>query len=550
MINRNINSLSYDKNKNKEQNKFSTNNIKKYKLKTYVSPKMRYHLKGTEIDSNNKNNEIQKNLLEKNMGDSLDILNEKDKIKNTDNSQSDTTFKSPEKNNIKLLIKKNYEYIDNINEKETKEEIEIVEKNNSNIIHNKEYNKINDFQKSRNYFANKYNNLDKENESNNYIIQNSNNFVSTKNDIKNKGLFNSSLIDFRKSNYLKYRQERGKGKFYNSKRFNKNYDEPQIKEKKEIKIYPTRNKFQIDKDKNNDKIDYINQLFLKKKNENNKINGVEESSQSTQRIEDNYIEENENEIKKVDISGYRYKIKNRPKTLELKNEILSEINNIKNQIITNEKNNDNDIDNNTIHKKIEINTTIESNYDPSNLNDYKNENNDFKYNSVDKYNSLKNATKSNIKLGIYVKNNIENKNFYPQHNSQKENNSSCSFKSKNNNDLNYRPIYINQNNTYKSHNIYTNNITTMTNDKNNIQKIEKENNQISDKNKKMIKINNLLEYKYNYYIHKRNRKLKKFNNEYNYSKISLDISTLMKDLQRIKNSKKKRFHREINKKDE
>ena len=145
---------------------------------------------------------------------------------------------------------------------------------------------------------------------------------------------------------------------------------------------------------------------------------------------------------------------------------------------------------------------------------------------------------------------IDNKKFNPQHNSQKENNCSCSFKSKNNNDLNYRPIYINQNNTYKSHNIYTNNITTMTNDKNNIQKIEKENNQISDKNKKMIKINNLLEYKYNYYIHKRNRKLKKFNNEYNYSKISLDISTLMKDLQRIKNSKKKRFHREINKKDE
>ena len=550
MINRNINSLSYDKNKYKEQNKFSTNNIKKYKLKTYVSPKMRNQVKGIEIDSNNKNNEIQKNLLEKNMSDSLDILNEKNKIKNTDNSQSDTTFKSPEKNNIKLQIKKNYEYINDTNEKETKEENEIIEKNNSNIIHNKEYNNINDFKKSRNYYTNKYNNLDKENESNNYIVQNTNNFDAIKNDTKNKGLFNSSLIDFRKSNYLKYRQERGKGKFYNSKRFSKNYEEPQIKEKKEIKIYPTRNKFQIDKDKNNDKKDYINQLFLKKKNEKNKLNGVEESSQSTPRIEDNYIEENENGIKKVDITGYRYKIKNRPKTLELKNEILSEINNIKNQIITNEKNNDNDIDNNTIHKKIEINTTIESNYDPSNLNDYKNENDDYKYNSVDKYNSLKNVTKSNIKLGIYVKNNIDNKKFNPQHNSQKENNCSSSFKSKNNNDLNYRPIYINQNNTYKSHNIYTNNITTMTNDKNNIQKIEKENNQISDKNKKMIKINNLLEYKYNYYIHKRNRKLKKFNNEYNYSKISLDISTLMKDLQRIKNSKKKRFHREINKKDE
>ena len=149
MINRNINSLSYDKNKNKnkEQNKFSTNNIKKYKLKTYVSPKMRNQVKGIEIDSNNKNNEIQKNLLEKNMSDSLDILNEKNKIKNTDNSQSDTTFKSPEKNNIKLLIKKNYEYINDTNEKETKEENEIIEKNNSNINHNKEYIMINDFKK-------------------------------------------------------------------------------------------------------------------------------------------------------------------------------------------------------------------------------------------------------------------------------------------------------------------------------------------------------------------------------------------------------------------
>ena len=43
---------------------------------------MRNQVKGIEIDSNNKNNEIQKNLLDKNMNDSLDILNEKNKIKN------------------------------------------------------------------------------------------------------------------------------------------------------------------------------------------------------------------------------------------------------------------------------------------------------------------------------------------------------------------------------------------------------------------------------------------------------------------------------------
>ena len=66
MINRNKNSLSYDKNKNNEHNKISSTYIKKYKLKTYKSPKMK-EIKGIEIDSNNKNNEIPRHLLEKNM---------------------------------------------------------------------------------------------------------------------------------------------------------------------------------------------------------------------------------------------------------------------------------------------------------------------------------------------------------------------------------------------------------------------------------------------------------------------------------------------------
>ena len=46
--------------------------------------------------------------------------------------------------------------------------------------------------------------------------------------------------------------------------------------------------------------------------------------------------------------------------MELKNEILTEINNIQNQLLANDYNNKND--NDVIHKKIEINTTIESNY--------------------------------------------------------------------------------------------------------------------------------------------------------------------------------------------
>ena len=48
---------------------------------------------------------------------------------------------------------------------------------------------------------------------------------------------------------------------------------------------------------------------------------------------------------------------------------------------------------------------------------------------------------------------------------------------------------------------------------------------------------------------KKNRKLKKLNNE-NISNKTGDINKLINDLLTIKNSKKKRFHREINKKNE
>ena len=73
----------------------------------------------------------------------------------------------------------------------------------------------------------------------------------------------------------------------------------------------------------------------------------------------------------------------------------------------------------------------------------------------------------------------------------------------------------------------------MTNSQNNIKKVEKENEPIPNKSKNLLNINKLMEYKYIYYINKKNRKLKKFNNEYN-SKSSLNISNIIKDLQRIK----------------
>ena len=51
-----------------------------------------------------------------------------------------------------------------------------------------------------------------------------------------------------------------------------------------------------------------------------------------------------------------------------------------------------------------------------------------------------------------------------------------------------------------------------------------------------------MDYKYSYYLNKKNKKLQKLKDVYN-SKKRGDIDNLINDLLRIKNSKKKRFHR-------
>ena len=541
MINRNIYSHSY----NKENHNIINQNKSKYKkdrkLKIYVSPKMKKDIKGIILDEYDKNNEIGKQILDKNINEASELYNEKSKIKITDNSQSDTTFKSPEKNEIKTLNEKRENSIDDFIEKEKNEK---NKSNNLYIIRNKENEKFNDQGKNKSYYNNKYNNLDKENDINYYNNGNNNRFTYYDNESKIKKVNNNSIIDFRHSNYTKYRIEREKNKkLYNSKRYNKNFENDKEKNNKEIKLYPTKDKIKPDINKN----EYINNLFLKKKNKNKKSNESEESSQDYKKIEDNYSEENENEIKKVDITGYRYKIKNRPKKLELKNEILSEINNIKNQLLTNDYNsNKNDNDNDVIHKKIEINTTIESNYENKNLsncdNIFDNGNN-----SIDKVISMNNERKSNNILAKKNRYDFIKRRYNSLENTKKEKNYIFSSKPKYhhviNNNINY---YIN---TKNDSNYIDNNFNTNIQNQNYYQKVDNEKKQIPTKKRNNIKINNLIDYKYNYYMIKKNRKLKKLNNE-NISNKTGDINKLINDLLTIKNSKKKRFHREINKKNE
>ena len=121
MINRNINSHSYNKENLNSLNEIKSNCKKERKLKIYVSPKMKKDIKGIILDEYDKNNEIGKQILDKNINEASELYNEKSKIKITDNSQSDTTFKSPEKNEIKTLNEKRENSIDDFIEKEKNE---------------------------------------------------------------------------------------------------------------------------------------------------------------------------------------------------------------------------------------------------------------------------------------------------------------------------------------------------------------------------------------------------------------------------------------------
>ena len=509
MINRNKKTHSYDNAINDAHNKVLTKFKKDYKIKRYVSPHMK-EVKGLILNINdniNDNcNEKGKNIPEKNINnEKKDIFTKKNKIKNTNNWQIDKSLKSLEKKEIKLYMDNNN---DKISENEKKVEYKETKQINLYTIQNKEKEKI-----IKNIFDIKKENtnLNKKNE------DNKRDFFEYNKETKN----NYSLMGFRNSNKNKYSKEKIK-RIYNSKRYNKNLGNYNSNIEKEVKINPTKIE-----DKS-----YLNIFFSNKKKENEKLNKEEESYNNCRKINNKY--EKIKETKKVDITGYNYKIFHRPKHLELKKEIFSEINNINNKIIKS------DNDENVTDRKIEINTTIESKYKPknNNINHYKNSYKS-RYHSTDIYKSKNNQieTKFTNTNNNNNDNNIDSERYNSFENSRNKNHNISYIKHSENNDSTYNND-INKSTKYSSYytedNVYNNIVYE--------EKIRK----IPSYFRNTIKINNLMDYKYNYYINKKNRKLNKSQIGYKPTNLG-EIDKLFKDLIKIKNSKKKRFHREINK---
>ena len=521
MINRNKNTHSYDKAINIEHNKIVSNFKKEHKLKIYTSPKMKNITKEIMLEPKIINVTQKEPFVE---------------IKiNSSNYEQNNNINDPiEKDEFELcLSKKNKNKINfsNKNDKNKKEEYINI---NLCTLKNKGNMKNNDFVENEFFYKKKSNYFRKESEKNNNDEDN-NKFIEYINETKNKELFNHSLMGFRHSNYTKYRKERGKNKgIYLSKRYNRVIEDNNFWSQKEVKIYPSRNK---NNQSINDNI-YINELRLKESNQNKDMHNNNETSKNNKNLNKNYTEINEEkeDLKKTDITGYRYKVSNKYKKYELKNKFLSEINSFKNQLLNTENDK---VEKSKINENKEINKNMESN-DGTIYSKCKNSNShDYEFNSVDKYYSNNNEKNSKI-ISTINNNNLETKRNYSSENSYQKQDILISPRSLYNNksvntNINnsiYYKICPTEGNIYNTNNISIENISI-----------------IPIKNRTNINVNNLKEYKYNYYLHKKNKKLQKLKEVYKTKKKG-DIDNLINDLIKIKNSKKKRFHRNINKTEE
>ena len=298
-----------------------------------------------------------------------------------------------------------YNRKNNKRNKDKKDYISEQKRNNS---------KIRDYAKNRYQMMTKYESIfvddDKKNNNKNNIRLNKNKKM------KNPYIFYKNIgvgkINFRKSNINKNNDN--KNSYYQN---NHEYNIPRLlilnhknnnKDKKEIKIYSINNikpkkdleintsnnyynnkkinnRYNTDNNSKNTSDIKIEKEFLldsrlnnlqniKKENLNNfyskyeeirKNENLDESFPSFQKFSDEFTEENEDEIKKINISGVNYKISGYgPKKVEINEEIILDNNNTKNK--TNKEKEPNK-QTKTNHKKIIIKKDIDNNDEDKNL---------------------------------------------------------------------------------------------------------------------------------------------------------------------------------------
>ena len=307
------------------------------------------------------------------------FLKENEKIKNNRNSYSnywsenktikknlygfdfnDDDFENESEFRYKKIIKKR-----NKRNKSTEDYIDEKKRNNS---------KVRDYAKSRYQTLNKYNDIFSDTNDNKKSIINDY-YYKAKEESINNNRENKKVLKCKKNYFLNYNHFNIKKKLIENKNKKIKLDNNKIsrlllnnkyktKDKNEIKVYSRKDKYmnkehKIDNSRynlNDKEIDrnLIKQLLLNSIHNSKKKVGDcndDDSSNSFNKYTDEYTQENGDEIKKISISGIKYKLNDEPKKEEINEEIILDKYKISNINNLNEKKEPNK-ESNLFHKKL------------------------------------------------------------------------------------------------------------------------------------------------------------------------------------------------------
>ena len=405
MINRKRITYSSD---NKKKKNLSTW-IKDCELETYTTKELKEEIKDLLLDVvYDKDKDIREHFFNKYISEFSEILNEQSKSKNLD-----SFFNVPkEKNEFKLFIenrnrklensKSKIGYKDDLSEnkkikKILKEDDDInksdfrIEKEKYINLKRRDNSKLRDYIKYRNHKYNYDKNNIKRNESNkSKDIKKKQPLIINKEN--NRGYYDIPRLILNKNKKEESKKKQNTNIInypYNLEDIlnkNINFNKNNISIIKEKKLILNKPNFLEEKDlfnqlanweelNNQNRQSILNELFLKE--ESCELNIDEIKKRENFEFIDAPLEDNKDEIQKIIVNGFNYKITGDPKKVEIKEEIISDTNNL--NINEQEKRKENE-EKSYYHKKI----IIKKNLDLEDLPLYGKKKNDGEMNGVQK----------------------------------------------------------------------------------------------------------------------------------------------------------------------
>ena len=338
--------------------------IKDCELETYTTKELKEEIKDLLLDVvYDKDKDIREHFFNKYISEFSEILNEQSKTNNLD-----SYFNVPKgKNEFKLFIENRNRKLENSKKKiddkydlsENKKIIKIskdeddtnksdfrIEKKKYNNLKRRDNSKIRDYAKYRNQMMNEYNiNYEFDYDKNNINKNKSNKSKDNKKKqpliINNRGYYDIPRLILNKNKKKESKKKKNENIInypYNLEDIlnkNINYNKNNISIIKEKKLILNKPNFLEEKDlfnqlsnweelNNQNRQSILNELFLKE--ESYDIDEIKKRGNFE--FIDAPLEDNKDEIQKIIVNGFNYKITGDPKKVEIKEEIISDTNNL------------------------------------------------------------------------------------------------------------------------------------------------------------------------------------------------------------------------------